>query len=107
MPCGRPVITGAGGLTLTGEEKKMKLLSDLIKAKAKSLMGWISPPCGITLTDSQTCKNLRDSLDITRGEYDEILQFLIDEELIEFRQVFRSVGGFLTDKGREMCDTET
>ena len=82
-------------------------MSDLKKAKARALMDWVDPPCGISLTgDQHGCDNLRKSLDINRAEFDEIVQYLIDAKMIRLNKVFRSVGLFLTEAGQALCDAD-
>lgn len=86
---------------------KNQPISDLKKAKARALMDWVDPPCGISLTGHlHGCDDLRKSLDIDRSEFDEIIQYLIDAELIYLNQVFRNVGFFLTEAGQALCESE-
>ena len=81
-------------------------LSDLKRHKAKAFLGWFDAPRGIRLSHSATCQQLRDALDLDRSEFDQIVQYLIDCELIELRQVFRTVAAFLTTKARASAACE-
>jgi len=70
-------------------------LSTLKHHKARAFLDYFNPPTGIRLSHSATCQQLRDGLDLDRSEFDEIVQYLIDLELIELRQACRAVGAFL------------
>lgn len=84
----------------------MKNLSNLKIFKAYALLNSIPERGGLTLTNTTTAQNLRRQLDVTRAEFDQIIDYLSEKNLVEIQRVFRTVALFLTPEGIEMCQNE-
>ena len=78
--------------------------SILFHKKAAAFLYRASMQGAILLTNKQMCSELRDELDISRSEFDAIVQYLFEIELISIDQKNGKVWIKLTTKGESAAE---